>query len=181
MMKKTAEPQSQAPTSCGRNGHGAIMFLLGFISKRVINYTSKYNDDDEGYDDIKYYWIYIHTYTYSICIYMIHRNQSATLQNYQNLSFIFPSETRDRVRVAYIMHTIIFIHECVHYAQPTQFIARSFAASEQNAKLSLSFSLFPYPLSPISLQDYLTLITAHCMRIETISDLKIPSFRLRPV
>lgn len=40
------------------------MFLLGFISKRVINYTSKYNDDDEGYDDIIYYWIYIHTYVY---------------------------------------------------------------------------------------------------------------------
>jgi len=28
------------------------MFLLGFISKRVINYTSKYNDDDEGHDDV---------------------------------------------------------------------------------------------------------------------------------
>lgn len=70
--KKAAEPQSETPTSCGKNGHGAIMFLLGFISKRVINYTSKYNDDDEGYDDITYYWIYIHTY--SICIYTIYRN-----------------------------------------------------------------------------------------------------------
>lgn len=56
---KAAEPQSEAPTSCGKNGHGAIMFLLGFISKRVINYTSKYNDDDEGHDDI-HYSIYIH-------------------------------------------------------------------------------------------------------------------------
>lgn len=124
-------------------------------------------------------YIYICTYTYRICIYMIHRNKSATLQNYPNLPFIFPSETRDRVRVAYIMHTIIFIHECVHYAQPTQFIARSFAASEQNAKLSLSlsFSLSPVSYFPLAL----TLITAHCMRTETISDLKIPSFRLRPV
>lgn len=52
--RKAAEPQSEAPTSCGKNGHGAIMFLLGFISKRVINYTSKYNDDDEGHDDIHY-------------------------------------------------------------------------------------------------------------------------------
>jgi len=69
--EKAAEPLSKTPTSCGKNGHGAIMFLLGFISKRVINYTSKYNDDDEGYDDIIYYWIYIHTY--SICIYMIHQ------------------------------------------------------------------------------------------------------------
>lgn len=69
--KKAAEPLSKTPTSYGKNGHGAIMFLLGFISKRVINYTSKYNDDDEGYDDIIYYWIYIHTY--SICIYMIHQ------------------------------------------------------------------------------------------------------------
>lgn len=59
---------AKAPTSCGKNGHGAIMFLLGFISKRVINYTSKYNDDDEGYDDIIYYWIYIHTY--SIYVYI---------------------------------------------------------------------------------------------------------------
>ena len=25
-----------------QNGCGAIMFLLGFISKRVINYTTKY-------------------------------------------------------------------------------------------------------------------------------------------
>jgi len=33
------------------------MFLLGFISKRVINYTSKYNDDDEGHDDIVRYWM----------------------------------------------------------------------------------------------------------------------------
>lgn len=59
-IKAAAESQSEAPTSCGKNGHGAIMFLLGFISKRVINYTSKYNDDDEGYNDIIYYWI--HTY-----------------------------------------------------------------------------------------------------------------------
>lgn len=64
---KVAEPQSEAPTSCGKNGHGAIMFLLGFISKRVINYTSKYNDDDEGHDDIRY-WIYIHVRV--VCVYI---------------------------------------------------------------------------------------------------------------
>lgn len=64
---KAAEPQSEAPTSCGKNGHGAIMFLLGFISKRIINYTSKYNDDDEGHDDI-HYWIYIHIPL--VCVYI---------------------------------------------------------------------------------------------------------------
>lgn len=63
--KKAAEPQSETPTSCGKNGHGAIMFLLGFISKRVINYTSKYNDDDEGYDD----YILLDIYTYNMYIY----------------------------------------------------------------------------------------------------------------
>lgn len=64
---KAAEPQSEAPTSCGKNGHGAIMFLLGFISKRVINYTSKYNDDDEGHDDI-HYSIYIHIHVVYVYI-----------------------------------------------------------------------------------------------------------------
>jgi len=64
---RAAEPKSEAPTSCGKNGHGAIMFLLGFISKRVINYTSKYNDDDEGHDDVRY-WIYIHIRV--LCVYI---------------------------------------------------------------------------------------------------------------
>lgn len=63
--KAAAESQSEAPTSCGKNGHGAIMFLLGFISKRVINYTSKYNDDDEGYYD---YYILLHTAHVDMCI-----------------------------------------------------------------------------------------------------------------
>lgn len=47
------------------------------------------------------------------------------------------------------MHTIIFIHEYVHYTQPTQFIASNFAAIKPNAKLS--FFLLISPVHPVSL------------------------------
>lgn len=115
------------------------MFLLGFISKRVINYTSKYNDDDEGYDDIIYYWIYIHTY--SICIYMIH--QKLYSLRHCRITRTSPLPFRLKINNKVRSITIIFIREYVHYTQPTQFIASNFAAIKPNAKLSYFFLISP--------------------------------------